>query len=124
MFTLVPCNKRDASIERRTRLRFPLSVSVKYIYRGCQGSAVARDISSHGICLEGLPLLPVGSCIKLVFAWAAQLDGHIPLSIVVRGKVLRSDGDRTAVSILKHEFRLRPIKVGTASGSNCNAAAS
>jgi hypothetical protein len=47
----------------------------------------------------------------LLMQWPFFLDGTCPLKLVVQGRIVRSDGNGTAVQVLRHEFRTckRPV---------------
>lgn len=97
--------------DRRSALRFPFSASLKYELDGRIGAAVTLNMSSGGIGLQADSILPAGKSIRLFMNWPAELDGRLPLSLVIDGKVLRSTLSSTAVTISRYEFRLRAGKL-------------
>ena len=100
--------ERHHVIDRRRQRRFRIAVPVEYVLRDCRGFAMTRDMGSRGICIETDQVLKVGKRVRLLIDWPAKLDGGTPLRLVVTGKILRSGRGGTAVSVLKHEYRLRP----------------
>ncbi len=70
-----------------------------------QSTGKAVEMSSKGIVLECDRTLPVGSRVEIAVNWPAQLNEKCRLKFVAVAKVLRSDNNRTALLIEKHEFR-------------------
>lgn len=93
--------------DRRSAIRFPVSTSLKYEFDGRIGTAVTLDVSSGGIAFQTDRVLRIGKSIRLIMNWPAALDGRLPLSLVVEGKVLRSTPFSSAVTVSRYEFRLR-----------------
>jgi len=107
----VPCfaTSTDAAfVEHRAKARFPICFQAEYKVSDLNGKAIVLDMSSGGAALETDGTLPPNTSIRVTMDWPVVLDGHIPLSLIVYGKVLRSDRHCTAISIAKHEFKLRP----------------
>jgi hypothetical protein len=69
------------------------------------GTGHTIDLSSGGIHFETDRPLPTGLNVELSIAWPAMLQNMAPLQLVVSGKVVRSDGRRTAIQKHQHEFR-------------------
>jgi hypothetical protein len=95
-------------VERRRHRRFPISGLVEYVLRGRHGEAAMLDVGSGGVFLKAQDPLPVGKPVKLFLEWPAMLDGRYPLRLVIEGRILRSSARGSAVSILRHEYRLHP----------------
>ena len=93
---------------RRQHRRYPISAESQYVWKGNRGRATTVDISSGGVFLKSEATLPVGRAIEVWIDWPALLDQRLPLRLVIRGKVLRSDARGTAVGTTHYEFRLRP----------------
>ncbi len=70
-----------------------------------QCTAKAVEMSSKGIVLECDRVLPVGSKVEIAVNWPAQLNEKCRLKFVAIAKVLRSENNRTALVIERHEFR-------------------
>jgi hypothetical protein len=99
---------RRAGVERRKNCRFPIRGSVEYVVKGRHGGAVMSDISSGGVFLKAQDLLPIGEQVDLFVDWPAMLDGHCPLRLAIKGRVLRSGARGSALSILTYEYKLHP----------------
>ncbi|MGA2116703.1 MAG: PilZ domain-containing protein [Bryobacteraceae bacterium] len=69
------------------------------------GSGYTVDLSSGGILFEAARQLPVGFHLELSVSWPVRLHSVSPLQLFVRGKIVRSQGGRTAVRMLQHEYR-------------------
>ena len=67
------------------------------------GSTV--DLSSGGVLFDAGRPLPVGLNVELAIAWPVLLHNIAPMQLVVTGRIVRSDGERTAVMVNQHEFR-------------------
>jgi hypothetical protein len=50
--------------------------------------------------------LPIGRWIQLLIDWPTKLDKSVALWITVKGKILRSTAEGTAVKFLEYEFRV------------------
>ena len=79
-----------------------------YVMSDCRGLGVTRDMSSRGVCIETDHVLKVGKRVRLLIERPVELDGGTPLRLVVVGKIVRSNRAAAAVSVLQHEYRLRP----------------
>ncbi len=96
--------------EQRSHQRYPIHFELDYklIRRGRvekQGSGRTLNIGSGGVLLETEGALPSGSAIELVIHWPFLLEGVCPLKLVMRGRIVRSDGLGVAVQTKHHEFR-------------------
>jgi hypothetical protein len=93
----------------------------KRIWRKIQDSGVgtAIDLSSGGILFEAEKSLPLGSQVELAIAWPALIANFPPVQVMASGVVVRSDGNRNAIRMVRHEFRT----VATAQGSNARPTA-
>ncbi len=100
------------SQERRRSERFPLDQPA-LIYAKDKDSGVIEskgrvvNMSSSGILFTTDKEFPLGRKVEIAVAWPAKLDGRCALKLVVRGRVVRCDGDRVAVEIERSEFRTR-----------------
>jgi hypothetical protein len=96
--------------ERRSKIRYPIRLSVRYRGLGRMGGVVGvghtLDLSSSGILVESRQQrVSVGSRLEVSVDWPIMLDGTSPLQVVVRGRVVRSERFRFAVSFQGHQFR-------------------
>jgi hypothetical protein len=94
-----------ATRDRRCNLRFRISTSAEYTIGRLHGKGVIRNISGGGIFIQVGRTLPVGRLLELLIDWPAKLDGKLRLQLSVKGKVLRSTADGTAVEVLGYECR-------------------
>jgi hypothetical protein len=78
------------------------------------GTGVTVDISSGGILFEAGRQLPVGLNVEMSIAWPALLHNVAPMQLVVVGRIVRTQGSRTAIHMSQHEFRT----AGTAATEN------
>lgn len=93
---------------RRKDRRFPISMRAEYIVDGFRQSTTTANISRGGVFIDATEKLPEGRRVRLAIDWPAALDGRCPLSLVVFGRVVRSQKNGAAIRIERYEFRLRP----------------
>lgn len=96
--------------ERRSDRRYDLRLELRWklirrrrILEAGQGNTV--DFSSGGVLFESDRAMPVGLNVELSIAWPVLLHNVAQLQLVVSGKVVRSQGRRTAIRMTQHEFR-------------------
>ena len=95
--------------DRRADRRYNLALDLHY--RSAKGKeqqegrlAVTRDISSGGVLFSSDEVLPGGSTIELSIEWPVLLHGTKRLRLKVYGRVVRSDGQVTAIRTIRYEF--------------------
>jgi hypothetical protein len=97
------------SIERRSKLRFPLDLGTHYQTVGkgqpCIGTGLVGNMSSSGLFVAGEHEVDAGRRIKLTVEWPTLLNGEIPLQLVIDGKVVRSEASGFGVELHRHQFR-------------------
>jgi hypothetical protein len=95
-------------IERRSSVRFPLELRVRYRILG-RGYAFASgwvvNMSSGGVLVDCRHEISAGSRLELDIEWPSLLDGRVPLQLVTVGRVVRSDLSSFAVALGQHQFR-------------------
>jgi hypothetical protein len=96
--------------ERRAADRFPFRREITYKLDGRKGVSFAGtghtvNMSRAGVLFTTDQHLLVGRNVELSISWPVQLNSAIPLKLVARGKVVRSDDSGTAVEIRYTEFR-------------------
>ena len=69
------------------------------------GTGTTIDLSSGGILFRAEEPLPVGRQVELSIAWPAFIDGFPPVQLIVYGIIVRSDQNRNAIRMTRHEFR-------------------
>jgi hypothetical protein len=69
------------------------------------GAGKTLDVSGGGVRFESGRTLPKGLKVELAISWPILLRGLAPMQLVVQGRILRSEGGRTAIRMIQHEFR-------------------
>jgi hypothetical protein len=72
-------------------------------------------MSGSGVLLITAGVLAPGRLIEVEIDWPARLDDDVPLKMVVRGKVVRSEKSDVAlagVRILRYDFRTAGVSAG------------
>jgi c-di-GMP-binding flagellar brake protein YcgR len=100
--------QRTAFLERRGRVRYPISLQVRYhTLLGrlrVDGLGHTVNISSSGLMIASPTGAPAGAKLEIRIEWPVDLDEGVPLQLVISGRVVRSEEDHFAVSIHSHEF--------------------
>jgi len=96
--------------DRRSDRRYQIQLDLRWKAlrrRKVQDAGVGRtiDLSSGGVLFEAGRQLPVGLNVELSVAWPVLLQHIAPMQLAISGRIVRSDGPRTAVRITQHEFR-------------------
>jgi hypothetical protein len=96
--------------DQRSCRRYPITLEVEYklLNKGRVerlGSGKTLNMSSGGVFFEATDTLPAEGPIELVMNWPFLLEGVCPLKLVMRGHIVRRDGQRIAVHAKHHEFR-------------------
>ena len=105
--------RRIATDERRASNRFPIERDVRYKIFGSRqkivqvGLGKSLNMSSSGVLFTTESRLREGEGVELAVSWPALLNNELPLKLVARGRLVRSDGTRAAMCIEKYEFRTR-----------------
>jgi hypothetical protein len=102
--------------DQRLHQRYPIALDVEYrlLSRGRVerlGSGRTLNISSGGVLIEVHDPMPSGGPIELVMHWPFLLEGVCPLKLVMRGRIVRSDGRAIAIKAKHHEFRTAGARV-------------
>ena len=106
------------SSDQRRHFRYPISLDIEYRLLnwspvGRAGFGRTRNISTRGILFETNDTLPpLRAEIELLIHWPFLLDDVCPLRLVIRGRVVRTEGKAVALRIQRHEFRTRGSKLG------------
>ena len=101
--------------DQRQHRRYPIELDAEFelLHKGrveLAGYARTLNISSGGVLFSSKHSLPAGGFIKLALNWPFLLEGVCPLRLVVRGRIVRSDGNRIAVQTEHHEFRTAGVR--------------
>ncbi len=105
--------RRGGGQNRRLARRYSLQLELGWKLLGRNrvretGTGHTVNLSSDGILVD-VGVLPVRTNIELSISWPALLDSTIPMRLVAWGKVVRSNGNGSAIEIAKHEFRTRRL---------------
>ena len=102
----------EISGDRRSRRRYSIHLPLHFAVIGKRrfasaGTGNVLNLSSKGIAFTSDETFSRGTLMELSISWPARLYGKTPIKLVVEGRVVRSDGQVTAVAILRHEFRTK-----------------
>jgi hypothetical protein len=101
--------------DRRSRLRFPVTMRVCYrtfeqgFPRAAGGWVV--NMSRSSVLVSGKQIVNTGNYVELNIEWPALLHGRVPLRFVAVGKVVRCDASSFAVKLVGHQFRTAKSKI-------------
>lgn len=104
------------SMERRSKARFPLNLSVRYRSLSGNPSLVGEgrtvNMSSCGLLIapEAEAQVQTGARLQLTVDWPLRLHGTTPLQLIVSCRVTRSDPDEFAVKLEQYLFRTRRLR--------------
>jgi len=79
-----------------------------------EGCGTSLDMSSRGILFTTSDPIGLGHLVEIAVSWPAKLGGSCPLKLVARGRVIRAEPGRVAVSIDRYEFRTRRVRAALA----------
>ena len=101
--------------ERRSRIRFPLVMRVRYrtfepgSSRSGEGWVV--NISRTSMLVSAEHTVHMGKRMELNLEWPCLLHGRTPLRLVAAGEVVRCDASSFAVKLVGHQFRTAKSKI-------------
>ncbi len=112
--------------ERRFDRRYPILLDLRWklIHRKRvldAGAGSTLDLSGGGIRFECGRTLPKGFNVELAISWPVLLRDLAPMQLVVQGRIVRSEGRRTAIRMIQHEFRTVGIPANLASARSNGA---
>jgi hypothetical protein len=98
--------------DRRRHRRYPIRLNVNYklFHLGHveqTGSGRTANISTGGALFETDRSLPGRGEIVLEIAWPARLDRVGRLKLVVRGRIVRNEGNAIAVRFTAYDFHTK-----------------
>ena len=103
---------QSSGIERRSNVQYPITLKVRYRSKlkrahSVDGVGQTVNISSREflVVTRDPDVVSVGSRFEATLEWPVLLNGTTPLALVVRGRVVRSETFRIAVSLERYEFR-------------------
>ena len=96
-------------LERRSKVRFPLELKVRYrsLARRCPavGTGVVMNMSRSGVLVSSEHGISEGVQVELSIEWPSLLDGRVPLQVVTVGRVVRCEPSSFAVVLARYQFR-------------------
>ena len=99
---------RPQFLERRSKLRFPVELRVRYQALGKRlhvaGFGRVVNISSGGLLIASGDKIAKGARMELSVEWPSLLDGHIRLRLVAVGRVVRQENTAFAIAFIKYQF--------------------
>jgi PilZ domain-containing protein len=105
-----PSEPEEYANDRRTSRRFPLRLAIKY--RGVGSltnpewtSSESVNISSSGLLFTTTGAFKPGQAVEAFLTWPVWLDKRIPLKLVIKGPIVRSAGDQSAIRFERYEFK-------------------
>lgn len=111
---------RTTSMERRSKIRYPVTLNVRYRTLGrtdrISGMGRTVNISSGGLLVEADQRTQVGAKVELNIEWPSLLDGSIPLQLVAVGRVVRCLESGFALAFKEYQFRTLSRKMQAAPG--------
>jgi len=106
---------RTTPLERRSKIRYPVSLNVKYrtVGRSNRISGIGRtlNMSSGGLLIAADQRTEVGAKVELNVEWPSMLDGMVPLQLVAVGRVVRCFEAGFALSFTQYQFRTMSRKL-------------
>jgi hypothetical protein len=96
--------------DRRASDRFPIERDIRYRILNRKsddevGAGKTVNMSSNGVLFTTDGFLIPGRRVEVAISWPAQLNSKVPLKLVARGRVVRSESGMAAVEIQQYEFR-------------------
>ena len=113
--------------ERREDRRYPVIVPLEYRVYGIAengtnevrqtGLGRTLNMSSGGVVFEADRPLQEGLDADLSIAWPASLSKSVGLTLRVRGRIVRAEQNRIALTMTHYEFRTRSLPVASEQGT-------
>ncbi len=110
---------RGRMYERREGRRYPVTIPLEYRVYGVAdngtnevrqtGSGRTVNMSSAGVVFEADRPLREGMDADLSIAWPATLSKSVGLTLRVRGRIVRVEHNRIALTMTHYEFRTRSL---------------
>ncbi len=102
--------------DRRDDRRYPIELALRYkvVARNrvpLEGSGRTVNMSSGGVLFGGNQDLPAGAFVELSIDWPVLLTNTRPLTLLITGRVVRSENSRVAVKMNRYEFLTRPLRL-------------
>jgi hypothetical protein len=94
--------------ERRASCRYPVKAEIFYFHHSGQpdpGRGVLVNVCSGGVLFESNGEFRPGMRLKLEILWPAPSRHTSPLVVKISGRVVRVEGEMTAIGIETSEFQ-------------------
>jgi hypothetical protein len=123
-----PTGNGKRVFERREGRRYPVMIPLEYRVYGAAGNGIGEvrhtgsgrtlNMSSAGVVFESDHPLREGMEADLSIAWPASLSKSVGLTLRVRGRIVRADQNRAALTLTHYEFRTRSLPVASEHGTS------
>ncbi|HMD49840.1 MAG TPA: PilZ domain-containing protein [Bryobacteraceae bacterium] len=104
----LPPTRTGGRIDLRRHRRYPIALEIQYKWTSSRleqlGAGTTVNISSGGVLFRSAQVLPTRCSVELALSWPFSLN-DCALKLVMRGRVVRSDDQATAVQVTHYEFR-------------------
>ena len=111
------------SVERRSKIRFPIDLRVRYqtLGRGFLFAGVGRvvDISSAGVLIACQHEIRPGTRVDLKIELPCAVGERVPPLLIAVGNVVRSDGFRFAIKMNRRSLTRRRAVVAIDRSETC-----
>jgi hypothetical protein len=102
----------ENATNRRSSRRFPLQLAVRYRLIGAETTpkwtaSESVNISSTGLLFTTSESVLPGQGIEVFVAWPVALNDQVGLKLGLKGPIVRSAGNLTAMRFEKYEFKTR-----------------
>jgi len=108
-----PLPQTQGTFDMRRHHRYPIALEVQYKWSYSRleqlGTGLTLNISSGGVLLRTAEPLPARCSIEMSLNWPFSLN-DCALKLVMRGRVVRSDNQSTAVQVAQYEFRTAGLR--------------
>ena len=78
------------------------------------GSATTCEISAMGLSFRSRKPLPLGAHIEILLEWPAKYRDVDPISLLITGFIVRCEGNRVAVRMTSHKFKITMAQLESA----------
>lgn len=104
----------SGNAERRKTARYGLELELNYSLLSqdtvvASGKGTTVNLSSRGVLFRPEGPASVGCAVRLLIMWPVALGDGTLLQLFIDGLVLRTDPTRTAVRMLRYQFRTRAM---------------
>ena len=104
------------AVLRRGETRYPLRLRLSFSSMSApfrSGHGETLQISRRELVFTAKESAAVGQHLRVALDWPMRIDRRVFLRLIIVGQVVRSGHGRTAMTIEKHEFRIRAINTSS-----------